>query len=136
MEKRGLDRADWVVAIHKHDSEFFKAMGLSQVLTIGHLIRIHPIKAIPPRNRILFIGSENSINLKAWEYFTEEMLGRIEKRIPSTLIRVAGKVCEQIPESTRYEKLGQVEDLCALYGVDHHSHQSCNLGYRAEDQDD
>ena len=44
------------------------------------------------------------------------MLCLIEKRIPGTSIRVAGKICIRIPESSRYQKLGVVEDLGVLYG--------------------
>jgi glycosyltransferase involved in cell wall biosynthesis len=115
LERKGLDRADWVVAIHEQDAEFFKTLGLSRVVTIGHLIQIHPAKDIPPRNRILFMGSDNSINLKAWEYFTQEILPQVEKGFPGTSIRVAGKICRRIPENARYQKLGVIEDLHALY---------------------
>jgi hypothetical protein len=115
MERKGLERADVIIAIHEHDAEAFKAMGLSQVVTIGHFIRIHPPKGVPPRNKIPFIGSDNSINLRAWEYFAEQVLGRIEERIPGTSIQVAGKICKRIPTSPRYQKLGVVEDLRLLY---------------------
>lgn len=115
MEKKGLARADWVVAIHEKDAASFRALGLPQVVTIGHFARLHPPRGIPPRNRILFIGSENSNNLRAWEYFTNEMLSLVEKRLPGTSINVAGKICHRIPESSRYQKLGVVEDLGVLY---------------------
>jgi len=115
MEKRGLARADRVVAIQDRDAAFFQTLGLPQVVTIGHFIRPHPLQGPPPRNRILYIASDNSINLKAWESFTDEMLGRIEERLPDTSIRVAGRICLRIPESPRYEKLGVVKDLDALY---------------------
>jgi hypothetical protein len=115
MEKKGLARADRVVAIQDRDAAFFQTLGLPRVETIGHFVRPRAPQGPPPRNRILFIASDNSINLKTWESFTDEMLGRIEERLPDTSICVAGRICRRIPESPRYEKVGVVEDLDALY---------------------
>ena len=115
MEKKGLARADRVVAIQGQDAAFFQTLGLPRVVTIGHFARPHPHQGPPPRNRILFIASDNSINLKAWESFANQLVGRIEERLPGTSIRVAGRICRRIPESPRYEKVGVVEDLDALY---------------------
>ena len=116
MEKKGLARADRVVAIHEKDAASFRALGLPGVVTIGHFARIRPSQGIPPRNRILFVGSHNSSNLKSWDQFMNTILGLIEKRLPETEIRVAGKICQRIPGDPRYEKLGRVEDLGPLYG--------------------
>jgi len=115
MEKNGLARADRVVAMQDRDAAFFQTLGLPRVVTIGHFARPHPPQAPPPRSRILFVASDNSINLKAWESFTDQVLGQIEERLPGTLIRVAGRICRRIPDSSRYEKVGVAEDLDALY---------------------
>lgn len=115
MEKMGLARADGVVAIQERDAEFFRALGLPRVETIGHFIKPRPPQGRPPRNRIVYVASDNSINLKAWESFSDEVLGGIEERLPGTSIRVAGRICRRIPDSPRYEKLGVAEDLDALY---------------------
>ena len=115
MERKGLARADRVVAIQDRDADFFRNLGLPRVETIGHFIAPRPTQDRPLRNGILFIASDNSINLKAWESFTDEVLWRIEERLPGTSIRVAGRICRRIPESPRYERIGVVEDLDALY---------------------
>ncbi len=115
MEKIGLARADGVVAIQERDAEFFRALGLPRVETIGHFIRPQASQGPPPRNGIVYIASDNSINVKAWESFADEVLGGIEEKLPGTSIRVAGRICRRIPDSPRYEKLGVAEDLDALY---------------------
>jgi polysaccharide biosynthesis protein PslH len=115
MEKKGLARADRVVAIHEKDAASFRALGLPRVVTVGHFARVRPAPGISPRNRILFVGSHNSGNLKAWDYFMNRILGLIEKRLPEISIRLAGRICQRIPEDPRYEKLGRVEDLGPLY---------------------
>lgn len=117
MEKMGLARADRVVAIQDRDADFFRGLGLPRVETIGHFVRPQAWQRPPHRNRILFIASDNSINLRAWESFADEVLGRIEERLPGTSIRVAGRICRRISESPRYEKIGVVEDLDALYAA-------------------
>ncbi len=116
MERKGLARADRVVAIQEKDASSFRAMGLPRVLTIGHFPRVRPAPGGLPRNRILFIASDNSGNVRTWDHFVRTMLGPIGKRLPDASVLVAGKICRRIPDSPRYERLGRVEDLGTLYG--------------------
>lgn len=115
-ERKGLARADRVVAIHEKDAASFRALGLPRVVTIGHFPRIRPTRGIPPGKRILFVASGNSNNLRAWKDFAAGTLGLIEKRLPDAAILVAGKICPGIPETRLCKKVGWVEDLGALYG--------------------
>jgi len=115
QEKRGLRRADWVIAIHDRDAEAFRNIGISHTVAIGHFIENHPIQPPPLGHRILFVGSDNAINVQAWTYFRREILARIQKRLPAVSIQVAGKICRRIPDGIHFRKLGVVEDLAALY---------------------
>jgi glycosyltransferase involved in cell wall biosynthesis len=116
LEKRGLDRADYIIAIKDTDALFFKNMGLSNVLTIGHFFPPQIRSANPDRNvDLLFIGSDNISNVKAWEYFTAAILDQILKQIPYVSIHVAGRICEKISDSPNYHKIGTISDLSQIY---------------------
>ena len=116
QEKKGLNRADVVIAIQDSEAEFFRNLGLSQVVTIGHFPQ-WPLH-LPRReesNVLLFAASDNSINVKAWDIFVREALPLIKERLPEVRIHVAGKICRRIADSPDYVKLGVVQDLSKVY---------------------
>jgi len=115
-ERKGLARADRVVAIQDRDAAAFIAMGLARVTTIGHFPAVRPAPGKPAPGRILYVASDNSGNVKAWDHFVRTMLTPIGERLPDASIQVAGKICRRIPESPRCVKLGPVEDLGSRYG--------------------
>ena len=115
-EKKGLTRADAVVAITKSDQAFFKDIGLKNVVTIGHLIpAAERISPAPAHRTILYIASQNTINVLAWQYFVEKMLDQVMAKIPGVRIIVAGNICSRIPDDERYQKVGYVADIGKLY---------------------
>jgi glycosyltransferase involved in cell wall biosynthesis len=115
-ERIGLSRAHFVIAIKESEAEFFRGLGLTKVITIGHLFPVQQSGAVFHKDKtLLYIASHNPINIKSWEYFMEMMLDLIKERIPDVSINVAGKICKNIPDSKFYKKLGVVDDLCSLY---------------------
>jgi hypothetical protein len=116
MEKRGLSRAEYVVAIKEKDAVTFKQMGLSNVRTIGHFFPIQEVLPGHPKEiDVLFIGSDNISNVKAWEYFSETMLTPLMSHIPEISIGIAGRICSRIPDNPVYKKMGLISDLSTLY---------------------
>jgi glycosyltransferase involved in cell wall biosynthesis len=116
LEKKGLSRADIVIAIKDSEAEYFRSLGLPNVITIGHFSPVTTGTIGNKPNVLLFIASDNSINIMSWEYFIETMLELIKKRIPKVSVRVAGRICRCIPDSPDYEKVGVVHSLSYLYG--------------------
>ena len=116
MEKQGLSRADLVVAIKDADAQFFRRMGLPNVVTIGHLF--------PPtlrrnggtkENVCLFMGSDNTSNVKAWQFFTDFVLDKILERVPHVSFHIVGRICNRIPDRPSYKKFGVIPDLDKIY---------------------
>jgi len=116
MEKKGLRRADYVIAIKDEDARFFKSFGLPKVRTIGHFFPAQPDHEHHKREaNVLFIGSDNMSNVKAWEYFKDKMLDQVMERIPQATIHVAGRICQRIQDSPFYRKLGLISELKEIY---------------------
>lgn len=115
-EKVGLSRSDYVIAIKEKDAEFFRGMGLPNVIPIGHLFPAPPLaEDYSGETDVLFMGSDNAGNLAAWRYFADILLDRIKERLPRISIQVAGRICGRIPDSPDYGKLGMVSDINKIY---------------------
>jgi len=116
MEKKGLCRADYVIAIKDRDAQFFMSLGLPRVITIGHFFPAQTNRMNHHKDAdLLFLASDNISNVMAWRYFTEDILERIVQRIPRVSIQVAGRICQRIPDSPFYQKIGTISDLTAIY---------------------
>jgi len=65
QEKKGLDRADLILAIQDEEAAHFKQLTHRKVMTVGHLVDF-PALTKPSGNsinRLLFVGSANHINV-------------------------------------------------------------------------
>ena len=86
-----------------------------KVITIGHTVKLHKYKMNTLRDKILFIGSKNDINLLGIEYFIENIIPELKKIIENCVINIAGDICDRIKDTKLYNKLGFVENIDALY---------------------
>jgi glycosyltransferase involved in cell wall biosynthesis len=116
QERRGLMRADLVMAIQEREAEYFSrlAPGLDVVL-VPHLepARSHP----PPRGRtLLFVGAASHENAVGLTRFLGGAFDAVRRRHPGARMKVAGRVCELVGGPREgVEFLGPVDDLGPLY---------------------
>ena len=118
QEKKGLKRADVVIAIQEKENIFFSNMLKEydkKVLTIGHTVKLHKCKMNLQRNRILFIGSKNDVNLSGIEYFIDNVMPELNKIVKNFVVNIAGDICDRLRDSKHYNKLGFVENIDFLY---------------------
>lgn len=118
QEKKGLKRADVIIAIQEKENNFFSNMLKEydkKVITIGHTVKLHKCKMNFQRNKILFIGSKNDINLSGIEYFIENVMPELKKIIKNSVVNIAGDICNRLKDTKLYNKLGFVENIDALY---------------------
>ncbi|MCR4937098.1 MAG: glycosyltransferase family 4 protein [Lachnospiraceae bacterium] len=116
VEKKGLLRADAVIAIQDEEESFFKEMLPSSVrtFTIGENLPLCKA-AVSSSKKVLFLGSTYVINIEGFKFFKEEILPVLKKTCPEAEVVIAGSICSRIPDDPAYEKRGWVEDLDALY---------------------
>lgn len=113
QEIKGLKRADVLLAIQDEEAKVFKTwLPDKRVYTIGNQVNILLPHAAENRN-VLFVGSKNLLNRIAADFCIKNLSSVLERNGGKLLI--AGRVCEYFPNSTKYEKIGYVQDLSMLY---------------------
>ncbi|MPZ44194.1 MAG: glycosyltransferase [Betaproteobacteria bacterium] len=116
-ERRGLARADVVVAIQETERRIFSDIlqDAARVVTIGHLVQISDPLLLARRPCAVFVGSDNPINQEAVEYFVAEVLPRVRTMCPNFELWLVGDVCRRIEDAVGIVKKGRVDDLATVY---------------------
>ena len=115
-EAKGLKRADVVVAIQEAEEEFFKSILPPEIktVTIGENIPgIEPY--VSKSDTILFLGSYYVVNRHGVKHFINNVLPLIKESGVPYKFKLVGSICNHIPDSTEYEKLGFVDDVNEAY---------------------
>jgi polysaccharide biosynthesis protein PslH len=118
QERKGLRRADAVIAIQENEQEFFKRLTGSQVITVGHLVRVEDRWSNRRHSEpysALFVGSRNPINVESLEYFFVHVFPLCERNNKKLRVLAAGTVCENLPEHPALVKLGTFVDISEAY---------------------
>jgi glycosyltransferase involved in cell wall biosynthesis len=116
-ERRGLARADVVIAIQETERQIFAdALGeAARVVTIGHLVQMSDPLPLARRPCAVFVGSNNPINQDAVEYFVAEVLPRVRAMCSDFELWLVGDVCSRVADSKAVVKKGRVDDLATIY---------------------
>jgi hypothetical protein len=117
-ERRALNRASHVLAIQEEEAGYFRQI-VSEHVHVARVKHItdtsHVMEDIPHQKQFGFIGSDNPLSLDSFLWFSEEVLPVIKKKFPEASCLVAGSVCNNLPESNLYKKLGRVENVDDFY---------------------
>lgn len=117
-EKKGLDRADIIIAIQEKEKSFFFRLTNKTVISVGHLVQlVPPVNMGPPREKILFIGSNNPSNLYGINDFIHDVFPLLQKDIPDMELLIAGNICSAIDDFKGVRKLGEVDDIKTAYDM-------------------
>jgi len=119
QERRGLGRADIIIAIQEEEREFFARLTNKKTITIGHIVRLKKQKIKNPSpGYILFIGSANQSNIDAIDYFIKDVFPKIKLMVPKATLFVAGRVCRVLHNNTEdIVNLGEIADLEPIYDM-------------------
>lgn len=117
-EKKGLDRADIIIAIQENEKKFFNKLTNKKVVNVGHILGLYkPVNTNLPRNKILFVGSQNPINQYGINHFLENIYPLILEKIPEIELIIAGKICKDLQEAKGVRLLGEVENMKTAYDM-------------------
>ncbi len=115
-EKKGLERADKIIAIQNKERAFFEQLVGRKVITVGHVVPLDNCDSYTSiQNRILYVGSKNEINLDAVKYFIDDIFPKIRMRNPEAELAIAGNICDYITDQSGVIKLGMLDSLDEAY---------------------
>lgn len=116
-ERKGLMRADYVLAIQKDEAKYFHQLvhGKRKVLTIGNYFETTQSAGENKEKKVLFVGSNNDPNREALNYFLRDIWKAVQRRVPDAQFLIAGDVSSSVNDSKDYTKVGFVEDLADVY---------------------
>ncbi|MEM1144521.1 MAG: glycosyltransferase family 4 protein [Pseudomonadota bacterium] len=118
-ESVALRRADVVLAIQLGEAEHFSRLGASDVVTVGHSVRLENVyqkDGLNGESVILYVGSSNSINTASIQWFQDHVLPKVVNRVQARL-HVVGSVCDSVSERRNVRLHGRVGDLNELYRI-------------------
>lgn len=117
-ERRGLLRAQHILAIQEQEAAYFRRLlgPTAQVYTVGHLAEAADRPPPPaPFHRLGCIGSGNAYNVHGWQWFIGEVWPRIQQRMPGVEVWLAGVLCEKCAPAPGVRLLGQIPSLTDFY---------------------
>lgn len=121
QERKGLRRADCILAIQEQEADYFRQLTGREVITVGHIVPIvgmsEPTAGIPT---VLFVGGKNMANRDAVSYCIREIWPGIRSQVPGARLLIAGSICQRISGvGDGVEMCGQVPELSAVYAKAH-----------------
>ena len=128
-EGRGLDRAHAIIAIQEHERAYFERITQARTFTIGHLLSVEKVyQGAGEGQTILFVGSQNTINVDAYRYFVEQVFPLLRLRLPNVTLLLAGRICGEVEDQAGVEKLGPLVDLREAYARADVAINPCQFG--------
>lgn len=116
-ERRGLLRADRVLAIQGQDRGYFEGLlhGERPVHEVGHLLPPAAASSASPGPGMAFFGSGNVLNQEALNWFLRQVWPELRRRVPEAALEVFGGVCEGMVTEEGVRLRGRVEDPAEVY---------------------
>jgi glycosyltransferase involved in cell wall biosynthesis len=118
QENIGLNRADIIVAIQKHEADIFKKrLPNKKIITVGHTVSLYEFNPRNITNKILFIGSNINNNYYSINFFIKDIFPLIKSKFQTTELIIAGSICDRVANFDGCLKLGIVENLKDVYDM-------------------
>ena len=117
-ENKGLNRADIIIAIQQKEADILvKRLKNKNIVTVGHLVTLHPAKPKKIANKILFVGSDNAVNVSGINYFINNVFSQLKSKLENVQLILAGDICDRIEKFDGCMKLGRVENIEDAYDL-------------------
>jgi glycosyltransferase involved in cell wall biosynthesis len=115
QERRGIRRADRVLAIQHQEAEHFRSMvSAGKVFVVGHIVQRHESRKDHATPTLLFLGSGNDANRDGIQFFLDAIWPRVKADVPEVRLQIAGKAGDSVASSAGVERLGVVTDVPAI----------------------
>lgn len=108
-EAKGLNRADKIIAIQNHEKEYFEKITSKQITVIGHYTQTSLNSTEPESDTLLFVGSNNKINIDGINHFIKNVFPKIVLELPNIKLIIAGSINKDISKVVSHPN-------CYFYG--------------------
>jgi polysaccharide biosynthesis protein PslH len=117
QEDLGLSRADIIVAIQAKEANALKKRLNKKVVTVGHPVSLFESKPRSLKNKILFLGSMNAINIASMNYLIKDIFPLVKSEFRDAKLVLAGGICDQVTDFDSCLKLGTPDSLDDVYDL-------------------
>ncbi len=119
-ERKGLMRADCVLAIVDREKRFYETLvsDRREVITVGYfgyLGEVSPLPATGQCKTILYLASGNPLNVRSIRQFLASVWPAFQQRAPGIRLLIAGGVCRELSEEKGVTLLGMVDQVEDAY---------------------
>jgi glycosyltransferase involved in cell wall biosynthesis len=116
-EAKGLARADIVLAIQPEEARYFRDLlgNNGDVRTVSHIIGTRDKVCPQTCSGATFLGSNFAANRQSLAWFINAVLPLVVREIPGFKLRVAGSVCESVPDRPDLMKVGITDTVTAAF---------------------
>jgi glycosyltransferase involved in cell wall biosynthesis len=116
QEIRSLDRARAVIAIQEEEAQYLRERLASEVFCVGHVgVPESEIAPDPDNYKLLFVGSENPINIHGLEWFARSVWPDVRDQVPNCELVIAGRAGPTRTWPEGVSVVGEVASLAAVY---------------------
>jgi polysaccharide biosynthesis protein PslH len=116
QEISSLGRAHAVIAIQEEEARYLRGQLTNEVFCVGHIdAPVADIAPDPDNNKILFIGSENPINIHGLDWFARLAWPEIRRQVPNCELVIAGRAGTARAWPEGVSVLGEVRSLAGMY---------------------
>lgn len=119
QERKGLHRADQIIAIQEKEALYFRQLQSKPVVTIGDIIELpvlEPASDSSSRlNQVLLVGSNNPSNVQAANWLLEEVVPLVNQRVPDVRWTIVGGVVNALKPTSEVEFFDFVESLADFF---------------------
>jgi glycosyltransferase involved in cell wall biosynthesis len=118
-ESKGLSRADVIFAIQEKEQYYFQRISNTKVFVLGHLTSISHIES-ELSNSIVFVGSDNKINIDGINHFIKNIFPTIIKELNDVKLIIAGNILNrklEVLDHANISFLGEYDSNAEIYAL-------------------
>jgi glycosyltransferase involved in cell wall biosynthesis len=118
QERKALRRADVVLAVNKEEAEYFSNMSGAKTAVFNYVPAVLSLPQKALEKRLLYIASDNVINLATIQLFIKNIFPLILQKHPEATLIIGGSICKKLKADDRNIVLhGTVEELKSFYAL-------------------
>lgn len=116
QERKGLQRANCVIAIQEREREFFSKLTEGKVVTVGHIAPTQDFSAKESAEpRVLLTASHNQVNRDGADHFIKEVWPLIRRLVPGAQLELSGRICNDMAPAAGVVLSGELPSLEPAY---------------------